>query len=61
MPHRSIILSDRLKSGVNGLLDVARQTYKEANADAYELVTELGSKLLSQLICSRSNVLYRGA
>ncbi|KAL8884004.1 MAG: hypothetical protein Q9215_007859 [Flavoplaca cf. flavocitrina] len=29
-------------SGVNGLLDVARQTYKEANADAYQLVTDLG-------------------
>ncbi|KAL8734427.1 MAG: hypothetical protein Q9181_003207 [Wetmoreana brouardii] len=31
-----------IKSGVNGLLDVARQTYKEANADAYQLVTDLG-------------------
>ncbi|KAI9876937.1 MAG: MutS protein msh4 [Pleopsidium flavum] len=31
-----------VKSGVNGLLDVARQTYKEANADVYELITELG-------------------
>ncbi|KAL8660171.1 MAG: hypothetical protein Q9202_006767 [Teloschistes flavicans] len=31
-----------IKSGVNGLLDVARQTYKEANADAYQLVTNLG-------------------
>ncbi|KAL8949223.1 MAG: hypothetical protein Q9222_004655 [Ikaeria aurantiellina] len=31
-----------VKSGVNGLLDVARQTYKEANADAYQLVTDLG-------------------
>ncbi|KAL8879902.1 MAG: hypothetical protein Q9192_008136, partial [Flavoplaca navasiana] len=30
------------ESGVNGLLDVARQTYKEANADAYQLVTDLG-------------------
>ncbi|KAL8703111.1 MAG: hypothetical protein Q9201_003702 [Fulgogasparrea decipioides] len=30
-----------IKSGVNGLLDVARQTYKEANADAYQLVTDL--------------------
>ena len=33
------------QSGVNGLLDVARQTYKEVNADAYQLVTELGRKL----------------
>ncbi|KAL8687009.1 MAG: hypothetical protein Q9218_006697 [Villophora microphyllina] len=31
-----------IKSGVNGLLDVARQTYKEANADAYQLITDLG-------------------
>lgn len=31
-----------VKSGVNGLLDVARQTYKEANADAYQHVTDLG-------------------
>ncbi|KAL9597492.1 MAG: hypothetical protein Q9219_005125 [cf. Caloplaca sp. 3 TL-2023] len=30
-----------VKSGVNGFLDVARQTYKEANADAYQLVTDL--------------------
>ncbi|KAL6716183.1 MutS protein msh4 [Lecanora helva] len=33
-----------VKSGVNGLLDVARQTYKEANADAYQLVSELGEE-----------------
>lgn len=32
------------QSRVNGLLDVARQTYKEANADAYQLVTELGGE-----------------
>ncbi|KAL2045346.1 hypothetical protein ABVK25_012186 [Lepraria finkii] len=31
-----------VKAGVNGLLDVARQTYKEANADAFQLVTDLG-------------------
>ncbi|THZ42088.1 hypothetical protein D6C90_05398, partial [Aureobasidium pullulans] len=30
-----------VKSGVNGLLDVARQTYEEANMDVYELVQEL--------------------
>lgn len=34
------------QSGVNGLLDVARQTYKEANADAYQLVTELGGEFI---------------
>ena len=32
------------QSGVNGLLDVARQTYKEANADACQLVTDLGGR-----------------
>ena len=32
-----------MKSGVNGLLDVARQTYKEANSDAYQMVTDLGT------------------
>ncbi|KAK4695847.1 DNA mismatch repair protein MSH4, partial [Lecanoromycetidae sp. Uapishka_2] len=30
-----------VKAGVNGLLDVARQTYKEANDDAYQLVLDL--------------------
>ena len=33
------------KAGVNGLLDVARQVYKEANADAFQLVTNLGRSL----------------
>ncbi|KAF1953836.1 hypothetical protein CC80DRAFT_537117 [Byssothecium circinans] len=31
-----------VRSGVNGLLDVARQTYKENQGDAYLYVTELG-------------------
>ncbi|KAJ5108310.1 hypothetical protein N7456_004985 [Penicillium angulare] len=31
-----------VRAGVNSLLDVARQTYKEANADAVELVAKLG-------------------
>lgn len=31
-----------VKSGVNGLLDVARTTYKEAMEDAYQHSTELG-------------------
>ena len=31
-----------VKSGVNGLLDVARTTYKEASEDAYQHCTELG-------------------
>ncbi|KAJ5724560.1 hypothetical protein N7493_006288 [Penicillium malachiteum] len=30
-----------VKAGVNSLLDVARQTYKEANADAAELISKL--------------------
>lgn len=30
-----------VKSGVNGLLDVARTTYKEATEDAYQHCTEL--------------------
>lgn len=30
-----------VKSGINGLLDVARQTYKEATEDAYQHCTEL--------------------
>jgi hypothetical protein len=34
----------RAKSGINGLLDVARQTYKEANMDVYQLVDELIGK-----------------
>lgn len=32
-----------VKSGVNSLLDVARQTYKEASEDAYHHVEELGA------------------
>ncbi|KAF1965024.1 hypothetical protein BU23DRAFT_520237 [Bimuria novae-zelandiae CBS 107.79] len=33
-----------VKSGVNGLLDVARTTYKEAMEDAYQHVTELSEE-----------------
>ena len=36
-----------VKSGVNGLLDVARITYKEAMEDAYQHATELSGKLLA--------------
>ncbi|KZF26841.1 hypothetical protein L228DRAFT_279991 [Xylona heveae TC161] len=32
-------------SGVNGLLDIARQTYKEASADVYDMITALGEEL----------------
>ncbi|WEW61371.1 MutS protein msh4 [Emydomyces testavorans] len=31
-----------IKAGVNGLLDIARQTYKEANKDVNELASRLG-------------------
>ena len=31
----------RVKSGVNGLLDVARQTYKESTGDVHQLVEDL--------------------
>jgi DNA mismatch repair protein MSH4 len=33
-----------VKSGVNGLLDVARTTYKEASEDAYQHCTELSRR-----------------
>jgi len=33
-----------VRSGVNGLLDVARQTYKEAMTDAYQHVTDLADE-----------------
>ena len=36
-----------IQSGVNGLLDVARQTYKEANMDVYQLVEELCGEYIS--------------
>ena len=45
-----------VKAGVNGLLDVARQTYKEANQDAYELLGNLAGRfypprLLVLIVC----------
>ncbi|KAJ5239371.1 hypothetical protein N7468_003990 [Penicillium chermesinum] len=33
-----------VKAGANSLLDVARQTYKEANADAMDLIARLGGR-----------------
>ena len=36
------------QAGVNGLLDVARTSYKEANADAFELATQLGGSVLRE-------------
>lgn len=37
------------QSRVISLLDIARQTYKEANADAYQLATELGGEFFSSI------------
>ena len=34
-----------VQSGVNGLLDVARTTYKESTEDAYQHSTELSLKM----------------
>jgi DNA mismatch repair protein MSH4 len=36
-----------VKSGVNGLLDVARTTYREASEDTYQHCTELGRERIS--------------
>ncbi len=38
-----------VKSGVNGLLDVARTMYKEATEDVYQHFTELGRKLSPEI------------
>jgi DNA mismatch repair protein MSH4 len=38
-----------VKSGINGLLDVARTAYKEATEDAYQHCTELGQEFDIQL------------
>lgn len=38
-----------VQSGVNGFLDIARLTYKEANADAYQHVTGLGGEFIRPL------------
>ena len=38
-----------MKSGVNGLLDVARTMYKEATEDVYQHFTELGRKLAPEM------------
>lgn len=37
---------NNVQAGANGLLDVARQRYKEANKDAYQLVTRLGGEFI---------------
>ena len=39
-----------VKSGVNGLLDVARTTYKEAMEDAYQHTTELSRNVSFHII-----------
>ena len=38
------LVSNDSQSGVNGLLDVARQTYKEATEDVHTLVEELSKE-----------------
>ncbi|KAF2759205.1 hypothetical protein EJ05DRAFT_510051 [Pseudovirgaria hyperparasitica] len=38
-----------VRSGINGLLDVARQTYKEANDDAYDHAAQLAEEYQIQL------------
>lgn len=44
-----------VQSGVNGLLDVARQTYKEAMIDAYQHVTDLAEEHNLPLECCYDN------
>lgn len=39
-----------VRSGVNGLLDVARTTYKEATEDVYQHSTEISGDFASLLI-----------
>lgn len=43
-PIKSSALKN-VQSGANGFLDVAKQTYKEYNKDAYQLVTSLSGEL----------------
>lgn len=42
IPNGSVLTN--FQSGVHGLLDVARQTYKEANDDVYKHIEEINSK-----------------
>lgn len=44
-----------VRSGVNGLLDVARQTFKEAMTDAYQHVTDLAEEHNFPLECHYDN------
>ena len=48
-----------VKSGVNGLLDVARTMYKEATEDVYQHYTELGRKSPRTMLCQRSKLTLR--
>jgi len=48
----AVSCSDYPKTGVFDLLDVARQTYKEGTDDIYQLVDEINSKWLSNLVLS---------
>ena len=45
-----------VKSGVNGLLDVARTTYKEATEDAFQHATDLSGKMSVMQMCEHVNL-----
>ena len=38
-----INITDKLQSGVSGMLDVARQTFKEATEDVHQHVADINS------------------
>lgn len=49
-----------VKSGVSGLLDVARQTFKEATEDVHQHVTEINRKLtFSHTLGARNSFIVR--
>ena len=54
--NRAHILLTSLQSGVSGLLDVARQTFKEATEDVHQHVTDINREL--NLIFSQYRLRY---
>ena len=52
-------LIQELQAGVNGLLDVARQSYEEGCQDAYKLVEELKGDIVP-ILESTILTFYRG-
>lgn len=54
---RLLLISQQ--SGVNGLLDVARQTYKEGTDDVHQHVDDINSKQFAALVTSLLNVTDR--